>query len=278
VPSYYDVLGVAPTAPPEEIKRAFRREIAKYHPDKVQHLGEEFQSIAAEKTADLMLAYRTLDDESSRADYDVQLNAGAAPPPGRVRPAPPSPEDDASPRPGTSGRTADEAASKSEPMPSSGRRSVRSPDRTGASDLVRKAAVVRFREAARQQFGECEEPPIEGVDVVCAPPKGGFFSRTVPPRILGRFVAQVDTAAVQESWAIAARARKDDRRDLCVFVMGPAVAPAGELGRAISEQRRRPTQAGGLVIVPVNTRTWTAHVPNDAPPVVRALLSRLQSG
>ena len=54
--------------------------------------------------------------------------------------------------------------------------------------------------------------------------------------------------------------------------------PAGELGRAISEQRRRPTSGGRLVIVPVNTRTWTAHVPNDAPPVVRALLSRLQSG
>ena len=138
--------------------------------------------------------------------------------------------------------------------------------------------MVRFREAARLEFGECEEPPIEGVDVVCAPPKGGFFSRAVPPRILGRFVAQVDAAAVQESWAVAARARKDDRRDLCVFVMGPAVAPAGELGRAISEQRRRPTQAGTLVIVPVNTRTWAAHVPNDAPPVVRALLSRLRSG
>jgi hypothetical protein len=37
--------------------------------------------------------------------------------------------------------------------------------------------------------------------------------------------------------------------------------------------------AGGtLVMVPVNTRTWSAHIPNDAPPVVKALITRLQSG
>ena len=59
--------------------------------------------------------------------------------------------------------------------------------------------------------------------------------------------------------------------------MGPAVAPAGELARAIAEQRRRPMPVGKIVMVPVNTRTWSAHVPNDAPPAVKALLARLQS-
>ena len=34
-------------APADEIKKAFRREIARYHPDKVQHLGQEFQEMAA---------------------------------------------------------------------------------------------------------------------------------------------------------------------------------------------------------------------------------------
>ena len=33
-------------APADEIKKAFRREIARYHPDKVQHLGQEFQEMA----------------------------------------------------------------------------------------------------------------------------------------------------------------------------------------------------------------------------------------
>ena len=272
------MLGVAPTASADEIKRAFRREIAKYHPDKVQHLGQEFQTIASDKSAELMLAYQTLSDESSRADYDAQLKAGVAPPSGQVRPAPPSQREDAPARPRTPGRPADEGASSSESTPSSGRRPVFSSERAGASDLVRKAAVIRFREAAKREFGQCEEASIQGFDVVCLPPKGSFFSRAVPSRILGRFVAQVDAAAVRESWAIAARAKKDDQRDLCVFVMGPAVAPAGELGRAIAEQRRRPMQAGKLVMVPVNTMTWFAYIPNDAPPVVKALLSRLQSG
>jgi hypothetical protein len=36
--------------------------------------------------------------------------------------------------------------------------------------------------------------------------------------------------------------------------------------------------AGGtLTLVPVNTRNWAAHVPNDAPPVVKSLLTRLKS-
>ena len=138
---------------------------------------------------------------------------------------------------------------------------------------------MRFRQVANQEFGQCEETPVQGFDGNCVPPKGGFFSRSVPPQILGRFVAQVDAAAVQESWAMASRAKGDDQRDLCVFLMGPAVAPAGELGRAIAGQRRKPIPAGGkLVMVPVNTRTWSAYILNDASPAVKALLTRLQSG
>jgi DnaJ-class molecular chaperone len=69
--AFYDLLDVAPEAPAEEIKRAFRREIAKYHPDKVQHLGKEFQDIAASKAAELTRAYKTLTDPSARAEYDA---------------------------------------------------------------------------------------------------------------------------------------------------------------------------------------------------------------
>ncbi len=84
--------------------------------------------------------------------------------------------------------------------------------------------------------------------------------------------------AVTESWTAASRMKKDTQRDLVVFVMGPAVAPAGELAAAIAEQRKKPMLAGGkLILVPVNTRTWSAHVPNDAPAVVKSLLTRLKS-
>ncbi len=78
---------------------------------------------------------------------------------------------------------------------------------------------------------------------------------------------------------MASRMKRDDQRDLCVFIMGPVVAQAEELGRAIAAQRRKPMPAGGtLVLVPVNTRTWSAYIPSDAPPAAKALLARLRSG
>jgi curved DNA-binding protein CbpA len=258
VASYYDLLDVVPTAAADEIKRAFRREIAKYHPDKVHHLGAEFQQIAVLKAAELTQAYKTLSDASLRADYDALLKseqaeaAGAAVPPPSPLPAPPPDREEVS-------------------EPAAHRR--------GATDLVRKAAVQRFRQAVSREFGACEEPPVPGFDIMCAPPKSGFLARTVPPRLLARVVDQVDAAAVQESWTMAARLKKDDHREACLFLMGAAVAPAAELGRAINEQRRRSAPSGTrVVVVPVNTRTWSAHIPTDAPPQVRAVLARLAAG
>jgi DnaJ like chaperone protein len=267
------MLDVGPTASADEIKRAFRREIAKYHPDKVQHLGNEFQQIAAVKAAELTQAYKTLSDESLRADYDAQLKARAAESVRATEPPrrPPDPQAEQAEWPPQRRQQAASAGA------AGGRPSGR--ERAAATDLVRKAAVQRFRHALQQEFGQCEEAPIPGFDVMCAPPKGGFLSRTVPPRLLARVVDLVDAGAVQESWAMATRLRKDDQREACLFVMGPTVAPAGELGRAINEQRRKPLPAGlKLTVVPVNTRTWAAHIPTDAPAQVKTFLARLASG
>src|SRR3954471_15919999 len=98
------MLEVAPDASGDEIKRAFRREIAKYHPDKVQHLGKEFQEIAASKAAELTRAYKTLTDPAARAEYDAE--GGAEP----VAPMRPPSADAASPP-----RAADEPASRPAP-------------------------------------------------------------------------------------------------------------------------------------------------------------------
>ena len=96
--------------------------------------------------------------------------------------------------------------------------------------------------------------------------------------ILARIVETVDASAVTETWALAARMKKDAQRDVSVFLMGPALAPAGELAVTIAEQRRKPAPgAARLVLVPVNTTDWSAHVPTDAPAAVRALIARLRS-
>src|ERR1043166_10342065 len=87
------MLSLPPDAPSDEIKKAFRREIARYHPDKVQHLGKEFQDMAAGIAADLTEAYRILMDPALRAAYDGELKgsggAAAPPPAAPARTAPP---------------------------------------------------------------------------------------------------------------------------------------------------------------------------------------------
>jgi DnaJ like chaperone protein len=45
----YKILEVDPSAPNEEIKKAYRKMANKYHPDKVSHLGEDFQQAANQK-------------------------------------------------------------------------------------------------------------------------------------------------------------------------------------------------------------------------------------
>ena len=54
---YCRVLGVTNTDGPTVIKEKYRELLAKYHPDKLQHLGEEFQEIAEQKTRAIIEAY-----------------------------------------------------------------------------------------------------------------------------------------------------------------------------------------------------------------------------
>ncbi len=56
----YTVLSVEKNASPEEIKRAYRKLANKYHPDKIQHLGEEFCKLAEKRFKEIEKAYRQL--------------------------------------------------------------------------------------------------------------------------------------------------------------------------------------------------------------------------
>ncbi|UCH09212.1 MAG: TerB family tellurite resistance protein [Fidelibacterota bacterium] len=61
--SAYKVLEVDPNADEETVKRAYRRMANKYHPDKVNHLGEDFLVVAEDKFKAINTAYQQIRQE-----------------------------------------------------------------------------------------------------------------------------------------------------------------------------------------------------------------------
>jgi DnaJ domain/Protein of unknown function (DUF1232) len=56
----YEVLGVSPGASQKEIRSAYRKLANQYHPDKVTHLGKEFQDLAEQRFKEIQEAYQRL--------------------------------------------------------------------------------------------------------------------------------------------------------------------------------------------------------------------------
>ena len=263
--NYYELLELTPQATAEEIKRAFRAQIAKYHPDKVQHLGKEFQAMAADRAAELTEAYRILSDETRRAEYDRALAEGGAASAPAAASTPPAPTE--APRPAA-------PPPAEEPPPTRGGQFRQK--RATRDEFVRKATMGRLR-IALEDVGGYEEAQARGFDIALVP-KSKLFSRAKNPRLLGRFVATVDRAAVADAWGQAAKWSGGD--EVCVLLMGTSLASAGELATEIGDQRRKHGKAGGakLVLIPIDARDWEARMPLDAPDVAKTLLARLKSG
>lgn len=56
----YKVLEIEPTATDDEVKKAYRKQAMKHHPDKVNHLGDDIRKAAEERFAKLNEAYERI--------------------------------------------------------------------------------------------------------------------------------------------------------------------------------------------------------------------------
>lgn len=90
---FYELLGVSRSASPEEIKRAYRREIARYHPDRFVNAGPEDLEYARRRSQLLTEAYATLSNPSARSAYNLDRRRQSARKSSRPTPPPPTQRD-----------------------------------------------------------------------------------------------------------------------------------------------------------------------------------------
>ena len=273
--NYYELLSLESSAPSAEIKRAFRAEIARYHPDKVQHLGKEFQEMAAIRAAELTEAYRILMNGELRAEYDRELRIVTAQP---SPVAPPNTERPVAPAP----KVTVESPPREAPPPPRRPASLFAEERNTKDEYVRKATLGRIRKIVTDELGSISEVPVRGFDLVFTTgARSRLFGKSpAVPNFFVRLVRDVNRAAIRETWAMAQRARGTEAGEACVALLGP-VSSVREVAEAVSTLKQRSSRTSGpgsLLLVPVDIRDWSAQVPDDAPKICKVILQKLVSG
>lgn len=273
--NYYEMLSIERTADASTIKTAFRREIARYHPDKVVHLGTEFQEMAATRAAELTVAYKTLSDEALRAEYDTKLAEGLPTPPKMPLVRPPA-EEPAAPEPPPP--VQEETARYKTPVPQSGRSRFES-ERAGRDVIIRRAVAVRVQAVLEAAYGKMDTPTVRGFDIAFVPTAKPRMLATPLPRVLVRVVETVDGAALSEAWTNASRARiHSGKSPVVVLLFGRHIVPQPELLRALQNFERQPKgpdRPHELAVVAVDAADWNCRLPPGVSASVRKLIEHI---
>ena len=270
--THYELLGLEPSADADAIKKAFRREIARYHPDKVIHLGAEFQQMAATRAAELTVAYKTLTDPVLREEYDATISTGdAAPAAAAPRPAareefqPPSappPEfdrDTPPPPPGNKGRFAAERADR---------------------DMILKRAIAnRVLTIVEALHGKCDTPSARGFDLAIVPQAKPRFLGAAPPRVLIKVVEIADAEAVTESFTAALRSRIHlGKSPVVVLLFSRQFASQQDITKANdanARQRKAADAPHEVAVVLVDIADWSCRLPPNCSPAVHKLTDQI---
>lgn len=251
--THYSLLRIDPAATPDEVKRAFRREVSRYHPDKVQHLGPEFGELATSRSAALTEAYRVLVDPVLRRQYDEQLGT-----------TPAAARDLKAGRDLQSGRDRTDTPESATTLRGS-----------TSLELVRRAVLMKIHDAAAAQGGTALS--ASGFDAVLhlKGRKALFRGGEPAVRVAVRLVPTVDVGSVEAAWPAALRCAAQGET-VCLILLGSGMAAPRDLAAAISDLRRK-SRGTGPVVVPVDIRDWQALFPPQTPASVRCLLNRVRN-
>lgn len=284
--THYELLGLEPTADPDAIKKAFRREIARYHPDKVVHLGAEFQTMAATRAAELTVAYKTLTDEKARAEYDASLTGA---PVTRDPVVPPSASEPAGAPPVVHRPPPDYSSPHAEFRPPT-IEEIRTPNPTGNParfqaeradrDLIlRRAISARVLATVEAQIGKCETPTVRGFDLVMVPLAKPRFLGTPPPRVLVRIVGLGDAAAITSVFNDALRARLHaGKSPVVVLLFSRKIAAQTELAKAwdtLARPRKAPGAPDDLSVIVVDVADWSCRLPPNCSAAAKKLADQI---
>jgi hypothetical protein len=283
VKTHYELLGLEITADADAIKKAFRREIARYHPDKVIHLGTEFQEMAATRAAELTVAYKTLSDEAMRAEYDASLTSGVPPP--HVPHVPPDEPDEPPPRaerrpessPGQLHDTPPTIDEIKTPLPVGGGKGRFAAERADRDVILKRAIGARVMATVEGLYGKLTTPAVRGFDLAMVPLAKPRFMGTMPPRVLVKVVDSANTATVTEAYAGASKANVHaGKSPVVVLLFARNIAPQDELTKANeTNARRKGDGPDEVAVIVVNTADWSCRLPPGCSPAVRKLADQV---
>ena len=72
--TYYQILGVSPSAKHDEIRAAYLAKARKLHPDNFQNASKREQTRSEELMRELNQAWSTLSNKEKRSEYDLKIS------------------------------------------------------------------------------------------------------------------------------------------------------------------------------------------------------------